>query len=47
MCGRSMGMKSTTSAMPDSERNRVTRMAVSGMYICFVMRAGVTGAKAQ
>jgi hypothetical protein len=27
--------------------NRVTRMAVSGMYICFVVRAGVTRAKAQ
>jgi hypothetical protein len=40
-------MKSTTSAMPDSERNLVTTMAVSGMYICFVMCAGVTGAKAQ
>jgi hypothetical protein len=44
ICGRSIGMKSTTSAMADSERNRVTRMAVSGMYICFVVRAGVAGA---
>jgi hypothetical protein len=45
--GRSIGMKSTTSAIPDSDRNRVTRIAVSGMYICLVVRAGVTGANAK
>ena len=33
--------------MPDSDRYRVTRMAVSGMYICFVVVAGVTGASAK
>ena len=45
--GRSTGMKSTTSAIPDSERNRVKRIAVSGMYICFVERTGATGANAK
>src|SRR5690348_10827307 len=37
------GMKSTTCPIPSSVKNRVTRTAVSGRYICFEVNEGSAG----